>query len=393
MEDNNNNNTKPTQEEFKKSNANNESTVNTTNAESTELEKNELEIKKEVEKNFEEQSQVETNTKRKKEPAKIRFTTAFLLFLIIILACSAVCFYFYHKSEVDKLTKLQKEKTAATNTVIEPISTPTPTEEAKPSQTPVVTATPTAKQTATPAQKKDLDISSATVKELYTYIPSVPNTYNSFSSSYRNRKITINDLDPKYILLYAYNIAYDNKEIDENQVAEGGWPIFNASILQNHISKMYNTKIENQDFYSSGVSTFTYNTNGTYKHSYGGWDTAMIKHDIRTILSAYEENNELYIIDEYICMFEYTEQVSATSKTPAKVTNYGTLYKDSLGEYSIDANINLDDYSKNGQKGYDEIFSAIKSKYSDKMTKYIHTFKKNDKGDYYWYSTEPYKNN
>lgn len=32
----------------------------------------------------------------------------------------------------------------------------------------------------------------------------------------------------------------------------------------------------------------------------------------------------------------------------------------------------------------------ISEKYSSKSKKYKHTFKKNDDGEYYWYSSEPY---
>lgn len=47
-----------------------------------------------------------------------------------------------------------------------------------------------------------------------------------------------------------------------------------------------------------------------------------------------------------------------------------------IAEETIDA----DNYNSN----------YVSNKYSPKAKKYKHTFKKNDAGEYYWYSSEPY---
>lgn len=47
-----------------------------------------------------------------------------------------------------------------------------------------------------------------------------------------------------------------------------------------------------------------------------------------------------------------------------------------IAEETIDA----DNYNSN----------YVSNKYSSKAPKYKHTFKKNDAGEYYWYSSEPY---
>lgn len=92
--------------------------------------------------------------------------------------------------------------------------------------------------------------------------------------------------------------------------------------------------------------------------------------NIRKILNAYEENDIIYIEDQYLVLTEDDDD-----------NNTVMLLKFSNDTDSIISNIDQNILKQEPEE--------IMSKYSSKMQKYKHTFKKNADGNYYWYSTSP----
>lgn len=179
----------------------------------------------------------------------------------------------------------------------------------------------------------------------------------------------MDDLSTEFLLAHAFdNLVLDSKDkipVTENGI-DTGWYSFDANILQNKVTEMYENNIENQSFKIEYGAECIYN-NGKYRYSVGGGSGETIE-NVRKIEEAYEEDNNIYIIDKYMALIYKDEQ-------PIKI------YTNSECKEIIDKidNIpNIEDFKNDAIKKY-------------KLKTYKHTFKKNSNGKFYWYSTEPIK--
>lgn len=302
----------------------------------------------------------------------VRLSTVILLFIILILVVALVAMYVYYNDS-------NSDKSINKNTEVSNLSKPLSNTN----------------NTTNQDSQKDLNINDSIVKELYNYIPCEIEYKAELSSNinarllnaYQSKKVTIDDLDDEILLGHAYL----NTEIplDERMLYEEGnldipvtsWYKATPDRLQETLLKMYNTKIENKSFrlnfnygaYENGIYTFTAGGGG---NSFDGF--------VQNIEEAYEVDDELYIIDTYLYYSDTYELPMHLFKVYDPANNDSLILTESVD----DSDVSL---STDGSTGtFDNTENYVKEHYLSKASKYKHTFKKNDDGEYYWYSSEPY---
>ena len=288
----------------------------------------------------------------------IRLSTAILCLIIFALIVGMIFMYTYFKN------KENTKESLATNTSENSIAQDKETNVAMP-------------------ETKDLDTNSEQVKKLYDYIPVIDAmTYTPYNA-YQTSKVTINNIDPSYILGCAFTkLKLTDKdklprkdEYGNTIEVDDGWFSFKADILQEKVKELYGQNVENMEFaYSGDAQGCTY-SNGMYAHSSGGYVSQNLI-SIRKIEKAYTDGDDLIIEDKYIALKNDFEDGKQSNELFASSNN-------STGIEKIDFDVM--------EKTHEEISDEIISTYGDKMTEYKHTFKKNADGTYYWYSTEPVK--
>ena len=224
------------------------------------------------------------------------------------------------------------------------------------------------------------------VQKLYAYIPNQGGL--EVNSAYSSKLMTINDLKKDLIFVHVFRaigeIPYNQREAfinsdgttTEYKGNDYNWFSFDASILTSKMKEMYNTvfEISEKEHYHVG-STYLNYINGKFSFSSGGGG-ASFEYDFCKLLEAYEENDNLYIVDKKISFYiDHSEK---------KCIIYNNWYdKNILKELDANACAQIE--------GVASIKDYLFSNYNEYSSKYIHTFKKNENGQYYWYSTEPLK--
>ncbi len=289
---------------------------------------------------------------------KIRLSTAILCFVILVLIIAMIFMYIYYnnQSNVDSNT-IESAKIESQN------------ETTNPQTNNIINQT---------INNKTVNTNSELVQKAYNTIPAIDRMPDDYKNAYQTNKVTIDNMETKYILACAFNkLSLSDK--DKNYIYDNdkGWYTFDAELLQQKVKEMYNQNVENNDFnYCNDSGTCTYK-DGKYTHSYGG-DVISGFISIRKIEKAYIVNDELIIEDRYIGLkYNYDENYENKQCDLITYTNSGEISK------KINYNIS--------EKTNEQITSEIINLYSDNMTNYKHTFKKNSNGSYYWYSTEPIK--
>lgn len=310
--------------------------------------------------------------KENKEPIKIRLSTVILAFIILILIIVIVGLVYINFSKKTN----NDNKTENINNI-----------EEKNDSMQIENIT----NNQVSEKEKKLDINSEQIAKLYNYIPvanneGVTNENDSTTdkTAYQSKKIQLEDLSTKYLLLSAFRQT-TVKNSDKNQTKEGmsvnsGYYSFDGNILQNKAKEMYGKNIENKDFQITLSESCTYDkTNNKYLVSNGGGGATTYIYNIRELEDAIEKDDNIYIIDKYMqleCNAEKGTHILYNTSDNAKIIkewNTSEWNKLSKNEYYADKTD----------------IESIKNKYSSEMKKYKHTFKKNDQGIYYWYSTEP----
>lgn len=307
----------------------------------------------------------------------VRLSTVILLFIILILVIALASMYVYYNSS--NSNKVSDNNSQASNSDKLLSNTNNETQN-----------------TTSQASHKKLDINNSMVKELYNYIPAEVEYKAELSSSisvrmlnaYQSKKVTIDDLDDELVLGHAYL----NTEIplSERMLYEDGntdipvtsWYKAAPDRLQETILKMYNAKIEDKSFYLD----FNYGTyeNGIYTFTAGGGGNSFDGF-VQNIEEAYEEDNELYIIDSYLYYSDTYEQNKHLFKVYDSSNDDNLILTDSVNDSEVSV-------STDGSTGtFDNTDNYVKEHYWTKAPKYKHTFKKNNDGKYYWFSSEPYE--
>lgn len=231
-------------------------------------------------------------------------------------------------------------------------------------------------------KKEVLDISSSIVKDVYNIIPSYDGLV-AYLSAYQSRKMSVDNIDHEFLRAFAFtkldgNMSkFPHPSLGEDAEAEieEGWYSFDAKYLRDKMLELYNTKIEDGDFNVSFSAGVTYQ-NGKYNHAVGGGSSFYSRVE-RQIEEAYVMNDELVIEDEYL--YVLYGDIDGSGKTKVEIYDSSDK-KNKLLDEQVDENIMEE-----------ENLNKLISKCESQKKKYKHTFKKNDKDNYYWVSTEPVK--
>lgn len=222
----------------------------------------------------------------------------------------------------------------------------------------------------------ELNINSEQIAKLYSYIPAFDNDIIE-KNAYQTTKTTGNNLSNEYLLKNAFKnleLKESNKKpYDSNMKDNIDWYRFDAKLLQAKVKEMYGKNITNQEFRISSSEQCGYE-DGEYLYSVGGGSSEDIR-NIRKIEKAYEDEENIYIEDKYLCLKIVDDGDSCSARLFATSDSSNSLYNlentDEL--YSIDNT---------------KLANDIINKYGSNMTSYKHTFKKSNDGSYYWESTE-----
>lgn len=280
----------------------------------------------------------------------------FVIFVIVLIGTSVFMFKFYNEKEksdkVDKNNIVDDEKNDGAG--LSKQSDTSNTDKPKLS---------------------DLNINDKLVEKVYEYIPIV-DTNLIQKNAYQDKRITKSDLDVKFLLQVAFsklNLSeFQKVPLTENGDNISGMYSFNSQLLQDKVREMYGDNLENLDFNYGAGAGLTY-SNGKYSYRFGG-GSGEFMYNLRTIKSAYKDDECLYIEDMYSALELKDDTV--------------VLYKKSNSEEKI-KEIEFNRISTlSGQQLKSEL-EKIKTESESLMARYKHTFKKNIDGNYYWYCTEP----
>lgn len=225
----------------------------------------------------------------------------------------------------------------------------------------------------------DLDINSGLVLNTYSLIPAYSSNMISLNA-YQDKKVTIDDLDNKYLLGTLYKALDDSLNTENIEVLKGDFINdrlnssfkFNSNLLDKYMLRSYGKILNYESFYIDKTKRldysegyYTYINEGT-SNEYGAI--------IRKIDKAYEDFDYMYIEDSFLY---YT-----VIKNNDLYENH--LYSESnmINEIEIKENYFSTDLTAS------EVLDYIKEYYQDDMGHYKHIFKKNDDGSFYWVSSE-----
>ncbi len=225
----------------------------------------------------------------------------------------------------------------------------------------------------------DLDINSGLVLNTYSLIPAYSSNMISLNA-YQDKKVTIDDLDNKYLLGALYKALDDSLNTDNIEVLNGDFINdrlnssfkFSSNLLDKYMLRSYGKILNYESFYIDKIKRldysegyYTYINEGT-SNEYGAI--------IRKIDKAYEDFEYMYIEDSFLY---YT-----VIKNNDLYENH--LYSESnmINEIEIKENYFSTDLTAG------EVLDYIKEYYQGDMGHYKHIFKKNDDGSFYWVSSE-----
>ena len=230
---------------------------------------------------------------------------------------------------------------------------------------------------------EELDVNSELVKKLYEYI--LKDNDGSELIAYQNKKVTKDNLGNNVILMtvfenmsneYADEVKKENRNgieathyyFDKDKVEKKAMELFGKDVKVQHQNCSYN--LAEEIIYKDGKYD-------RYKFQGGGdyiWSDSTEK-----IVKVEEDENGLYIYDEYVHIIRHPDN-----------SNEYDIYNASDRKVKLASNVKLEklignDYNK------DQILKNAKEITNNKIITFKHTFIKNSDGNYYWYSTEPIK--
>lgn len=264
----------------------------------------------------------------------------------------------------------------------------------------LVIATITSKDNKTNNENKDNNVSSAnnssqiddSIKEpneeILQYLNYVPileevvlendEFYDYNLDAYSGKKVTVNDLNEKLLLSMSYNYANETKTDEKVKLGAicGGNGMCSASKyvtledMNNQLKKMYNvSNIVSTSFQVSGG--LVTKTEKYWAVLYSRGSSPINK--VNKFVDYKETDDELIIREKAGFVYDeeglYSPSLYTDTAKTNKVVDNDDIYKTSN---DLDISYPKEKFEQN----------------IDKFNTFKHTFKKNENGDYYWYSTE-----
>lgn len=282
----------------------------------------------------------------KKEPIKIKLSTAILLFIIFILIFVIAEMYVHYSSkDTSKEIQLGGLDNNIENKNIENKNIE---EEKNENNTNLANKT-------IDTEIINVDVNSELIKKLYNYILK----FSDYDETlvYQDKKVTNETISNKLKMLTIFSNLAKSEADDGIKKEEGIYNapseqyIYSIATIEKKSKEIFNTNIRHEKFKYEALGEGILYENNKYEHYYfqgGGdvpWSTA------NEIVKAEKQGEQLYIYDKYIHI----------------------IHNDDGGIKYYTSSDKIKETTKNG------------------YTNYKHTFMKNIDGSYYWYSTEPVK--
>ena len=310
----------------------------------------------------------------KKDPIKIRLSTAIMLFIIILLIIAIFGIIVYY-NVVDSVNKDEKNANSINNIASELVKN----EES------IVNEIKTENNNI-----ENLDINSESVQMLYKYVLKDNECIEEIA--YQNQKVTSDNLDNKVKLLTVFE-NLDDEEADrmdktkfESELEDINY-YFSKEKIEEKAKMIFgtNVSIKHETLPELFATRIAYN-NGEYIKTYfqgGGaflWDSSQ-----QYLIKAEKQGNEICLYDKYVHIYrdENNEEINDVyNASDKKVKLASKMNFETSGIYSGLSRLSENERSK---KFIENIEKAI----NKKVNTFKHTFKQNADGKYYWYSTEP----
>lgn len=217
----------------------------------------------------------------KKEPIKIKLSTAILIFIIFILIVTIIGIIFYYKIKYN--TNATQNKITENNSQMEIEKNSNEEND---------------KENNSDNEIQNIDTNTELIQKLNSYIPAID--YKIEKNAYQEKKVTLNELKNDFILRVAFTKLTlkdeDKKKISDEYDLDTGWYAFDANILQNKVKELYgkNANVPNQDFDDGAGLACNYKDGKYNVGSGGGTGEGLIQ--VSKMIEAYSQNNEIYII-------------------------------------------------------------------------------------------------
>lgn len=310
-----------------------------------------------------------------KEPIKIRLSTVILSFIIFILILAIIFMYFYftNSSKESNNTIENNKESISENIISNFVNTSEPVQ---------------GESTNNVSTIKKLNINSNEVTQLYKYIMKVNSSQEELV--YRNTKVTEKDLNNQLKLATIFeNITRNDASNIKNVTDSYGYTTehiyYSKNTIETIAKKIFgnNTSIKHETYEGLLAQAKEYK-NGEYDcyefQGGGGYPWLL---SCSELISAEQNGDEIYIYDKYVHIYEN----DLSSDT---CTIYDSSDKSNIIAKNIDSNTFLKNAESNsGEYSSKVIIDNINNITNNKVKTFKHTFKKNNNGSYYWYSTEP----
>lgn len=288
----------------------------------------------------------------KKEPIKIRLSTAILVFIIFILIVAIIGIIMYYNGNKEQ----NNTNTSLINGAI---------------NNDILSESNTNETNITNVQKtEELDINSELVQKLYNYILKDNDCVETIA--YQSQKITIENLENQVKIMTIFeNIDNSVANSTRKETLDYGAVLthyyFKEETIENKAREIFgNDIVITHESISNLKSMYdvAYN-NGTYEKTdilQGGggflWEDSTEK-----LIRAEKNGDEIYLYDKYIHVVRDENNY-----------NINNVYNASDRKVLLASDLPI---------------SSINIDTIKNVNTFKHTFKKNSDGSYYWYSTEP----
>ena len=287
----------------------------------------------------------------KKEPIKIRLSTAILVFIIFILIVAIIGIIMYYNGN----KKQNNTNTNFINDAINNISS-----ESNMNETNITNVQKT----------EELDINSKLVQKLYNYILKDNDCVETIA--YQSQKTTRENLENQVKIMTIFeNIEDSEADSTKKETLDYGAVLihyyFKKETIENKAKEIFGNDIVIIHESISNLKSMydvAYN-NGTYEKTdilQGGggflWEDSTEK-----LIKAEKNGDEIYLYDKYIHVVRDENNY-----------NINNVYNASDRKVLLASNLPI---------------SSINIDTIKNANTFKHTFRKNSDGSYYWYSTEP----
>lgn len=316
----------------------------------------------------------------KKEPIKIKLSTAIMLIIIIILIMGIFVYYNIFKNKDGRI--IEEKSNNHINSVVE-------------SQIEMQNGNNIAsnenKVSNEVNETKQIDVNSEIVKKLYNYV--VKDNECVEEIAYQNQKVTIDNLNNKAKLMTIFE-NLDNSKADSTEKEDIiTYYHFKKATVEKKAKEIFGSEdsIEHETLGVLLGKEIKY-VNGEYiKSEYPGGGGYPWEASIEYLVKAEQTNQEIYLYDKYVHIVT-TDSEAISNGDDEK----SSIYNASDKKIALATEINL---SKSGiYEGIIEtwdtterdkkMISNIEKVTNKPVNTFKHTFKKNTEGDYYWVSTE-----